>query len=145
MLRILGCISVNGTKNNLEEFSLIARVMDASITQIGLKLKKPPMDYWIYSSPWYQFSHDMLDDEIQDFVIENSNFGIAVKKYHSELIYPLLTLCPTDMDEDEDFSCLLSQKTIENISNIGVGLQISPALVMPISPFWNVKRNFSEH
>ena len=137
MLRILGCICIYGSKASLEPLVQTSAIPSGQMMQLGLKRKIPDVDSWIYSSPYYQFHHyEPLDEELHEFIKSNRRIGNFLIPRNHGIEYAHLKITPVEQSFEEIFSCLLSHKTITLLSELGLGLEISPAVVMPEFPFW---------
>lgn len=139
MFRILGQVSIYGTRSSIDRCASIAPISSGTITQIGHMRKVPDADSWCYASPWYRFHLREIDDEVRDFVAAHSQIGDALAVRDSGITYALLTLCPVEQSDEESFGCVLSRETLHALSCLGVGLQIAPASVMPDAPYWACK------
>lgn len=135
-MRILGQISIYGTKASLERFASMASIPSGTTKQVGLKRKVPETDSWCYASPWYCFRFENLDEEMCDFLIAHAQLGNALAIPDPERRYAFFTLCPVDQSDDETFACLLSRETLQVLSSLGVAFQIAPESVMPDAPYW---------
>ena len=51
--------------------------------------------------------------------------------------YAIFTLCPVEQSHEETFACLLSQKTLKVLVDLGLCLEIAPEVFMPEVPYWN--------
>uniref|UniRef100_UPI003342314E hypothetical protein n=1 Tax=Castellaniella defragrans TaxID=75697 RepID=UPI003342314E len=136
MLRILGQISISGTKASIDRCASIARIPRGTIMRTGLARKVPPADSWCYSSPWYRFNFHTMDQEIRSFVMAHAQLGKALAGHDAGITYALFTLCPVEQTFEETFSGLLSRETLQALSCLGVGLEIAPAVLMPDVPCW---------
>lgn len=136
MLRILGQISIYGTKASIDRCASIAPIPGGTVTQIGLARKVPDADSWCYASPWYRFRLDAIDGEVRDFVAAHAQLGDALAVRDAGITYAFFTLCPVEQSDEESLACVLSRETLQALSCLGVGLQIAPASVMPDAPYW---------
>jgi hypothetical protein len=138
MLHILAEISISGRKSALSTLVENSVIPNGELMQLGLLRKHPPppADSWMYSSPYYRFNLEKLDEELYDF-LSRHHFLEACKLNENEGIdYPLLTIIPVDKSFEEIFACVLSHKTLLLLSKLGLGLQIAPAMTMPEASFW---------
>ena len=136
MLRILGQISIFGTKAGIERFISLAPIPNGAITRVGGSRIVPDVDSWCYASPWYRFRGDTLDDEIRHFLITQGYFGSALITCGADITYAFFTLCPIEQNEDEAFSCLLQHETLNALADSALAFQIAPASVMPDVAYW---------
>lgn len=136
MLRILGQVSIYGTKASIDQCASIAPIPTGAITQIGLMRKIPDVDSWCYASPWYRFHLDVIDDEVRDFIAAHAQLGDALAVRDAGIAYAFFTLCPVEQSDEESLACVLSRETLQALSRLGVGLQIAPASLMPDAPYW---------
>lgn len=136
MLRILGQISIYGTKASIERFVSIAPIPTGKIVQAGLKRTIPEIDSWCYASAWYGFRLDTLDEEVFNFLIAHAQVGHGLATRDPELRYAFLTLCPVNQSADETFAFVLGHETVQALSSLGVSFQIAPESVMPEMPYW---------
>lgn len=143
MLRILGQISIFGTKASVERVASDVQIPGGKITQTGLSRRIPDPDSWCYESPRYQFHQETLDDEVRDFATAHARLGKTLCEKVEGLTYAFFTICPVDQSYDEEFSCVLSNHTLRALFNLGVALQIAPSPVMPEVPYWSLSRKES--
>jgi len=136
MFRILGNISIYGTRSNLEKLVSTGPMPNSSIRQIGSLRKEPEIDSWCYSTQWYCFSADTLDEEVRDFLIAHERLGDVLEVPEIGAGQALFTLSPVGQDSDCLFSCLLSHQTLCTLSALKLSLQIAPASVMPNVAYW---------
>ena len=136
MLRIIGQISVYGTKASVERCASIAAIPEGVIKQMGLMRKVPEANSWSYESPLYRFHLDVIDKEIQDFIAAHGQLGNALAEDDPGITYAFFTLCPVDQSYEENFACVFSRETLHSLSCLGLALQIAPASVMPEAPYW---------
>lgn len=136
MLRILTHIGIYGTKASVERFASVAAIPSGSFKQCGLKRKVPDVDSWNYSSPYFQFRFDTLDDEIRDFLVAHAQVGKAVAIPDEGITWTLFTVTPVSQSFEDEFSCLLSTETLQALSATGLALEINPEAIMPDAPFW---------
>ena len=137
MFRILGIISIYGTKASLAGLVSNSAIPLGTLKQIGTKRKVPDIDSWCYSSPYYRFREIItLDEEVFDFLIAHERLKDYLDINDDGIEYAIFTLCPVDQSYEETFSCLLSQKTLKILVDLGLSLEISPASVMPDVDYW---------
>ncbi|TAL26799.1 MAG: hypothetical protein EPN97_18845 [Alphaproteobacteria bacterium] len=136
MFKLLGRIDIDGTKASIDKCALIASIPSGTIKQIGLKRKVPIVDAWLYASPWYRFHLDTMDDEIRDFLTAHSRVGDALAARDAGIAYAFFTLCPVETKDEGSFAGIFSLETLKLLASMGLELQISPATVMPDSPYW---------
>lgn len=136
MFRILGQISIYGSKSALDSLHNNQILREGTLKQIGLARKVPDIDYWSYASPWYRFRSEKLDDEIQNFLVANKKLGKAIGDIAPGIRYSFFTLSPVAQNEENLFSCLLSNETLEMLSKLHLALEISPASVKPNGAYW---------
>jgi len=141
-MRVLGTISVYDSKSNIERIASLAKVSSGQIKKLGTKRKEPDVDSWCYSTSWHQFNPSSLDEEIYDFLTAHISLADAITTLASPspTIPPCLTLCPVRQNNDEEFSCFLTHRTMQTISRLGLALEISPAEVMPQAPHWVLRK-----
>jgi hypothetical protein len=139
MLRILGQISIFGTKASVERIASATPIPGGKITQIGLARRIPEPDSWCYESPRYRFHQDAIDSEVRDFVAAHARLGQALIEPDAGLKYAFFTLCPVEQSYEEEFACVLSKETLKALSDLGVALQVAPEPVMPDAPYWSDK------
>lgn len=137
MLRILGRISIYGSKASTERLASLGGVPAWELRQVGQKRNVPEPDSWCYASPWYGFHADALDEETSDFLSAHSKLGPLLALPDHGIRYAIFTLCPVEQSEEEVFAFLLNRKTLELLSNLGLALEVSPAAVMPDVRYWN--------
>jgi len=136
MLRILGQIWISGNKAGLEPLVQASAIPSGKLEQMGLKRKVPDVDSWFYGSPCYQFHWESLDEELYSFIESNRRIKPFLIPWSSGLQYAHLQITPVDQSFEETFSCLLSRRTINLLSELGLGLEIAPEVTMPEFPFW---------
>lgn len=136
MFRVIGQISISGSKASIDRCSSTTPIVDGVITQSGLKRKTPDIDSWHYASPWYRFHCNTIDDEIKDFANANAKLHDILLPRDFGITYAFLTICPVGQSSDESLSCVFSLETLQAILYLGVGLQIAPAELMPEVPYW---------
>lgn len=136
MLRVLGQISIFGTRAAVERIASIAPIPGGKMTQIGLARKVPEPDSWCYESPRYRFHQETLDPEVRDFLAAHIQLCQALIPPEPGLKYAFFTLCPVEQSYEEEFACVLSNETLQVLSALGVSLQIAPEAVMPDAPYW---------
>jgi hypothetical protein len=136
MLRILGQLSLFGTKVSVEGVASLTPIPRGLVKQIGLKRKPPETDHWCYESPLYRFHPETIDEEVRDFAFAHARLGEALANQELGITHAFLTLCPVEQSLEEEFACVLSAETLRAILHLGVGLQIAPAKVMPDAPYW---------
>lgn len=136
MFRILGNISIYGTRSSLEKLVTTAPMPDSSIRQIGSLRKKPDIDSWCYSTQWYCFNADTLDEEVRDFLIAHKKISDVLSTPEIGPGQALFTLSPVGQDSECLFSCILSHQTLCALSSLKLSLQIAPASVMPDVAYW---------
>lgn len=136
MLRILGGISIYGTKSSIEKLVSSGAMPNSSIAQIGSLRKKPDIDSWCYSTQWYSFNADTLDEEVRDFLVAHKKLGKVLEAPEIGRGLALFTLSPVGQDSECLFSCLLSHPTLCALTSLKLSLQIAPASVMPDVAFW---------
>lgn len=135
-MRILGLLSIYGSKSSLERIKSVAPIPLGKLGQIGLKRQVPEPDSWCYSSPYYRFHLEKLDEEVRAFLDKHAHLGKALSLHDKAISYALLTLIPVELGDEETFACMLSHETIQTLSHLGVGLEISPEASMPDAPYW---------
>lgn len=145
MLRIIGQISIFGTKESIERCASVAPIPFGKTTQIGLKRRVPDADSWCYESPWYCFHLDMIDLEVRDFIVAHSQLRDSLAVRDLGIIYAFFTLCPVGQSFEESFACVFEHETLYALSSLGLGLQIAPASAMPDAPYWPVSQTGSYH
>ena len=136
MLRLLGQFSFFGSRARIERFAAVASIPGAVIRRVGSKRKIPTADSWCYSSPWYRFRLESIDEELRDYMLAHARLGDALAVPDEEMQYAFFTLCPVDQSSREALACVLSRETLQVLSRLGVAFQIAPASVMPDAPFW---------
>lgn len=137
MLRILGRITVDGTKAVVERLASTNALPGGEIFQTGLKRRIPDVDCWRYESPLYRFHNgEKLDKELRGFILANARLGEALAESREGVQYAFLTLFPVGQSFEESLSSDLSPETVREIANLGVGFQINPEPIMPYAPFW---------
>lgn len=136
MLRVLGQLSIYGTKASIDRFAAVAPIPSAKITQVGLKRKVPEVDSWCYASPWYRFRIEAIDDEVRNFLLNHRQVGTGLASRDPDLRYAFFTLCPVGQSDDETFGCLFGHETLQALSGLGVSFQIAPESLMPEAAFW---------
>jgi len=136
MYRLLGRIDIDGTRASVDKCASVAQIPNGTIMQIGLKAKVPPVDAWLYASPWYRFRFDANDQEVRDFLAAHSKVGDALALGDAGIEYAFFTLCPVEQSYEENFAGTFSNQTLKLLANMGLGLQVSPAAVMPDAPYW---------
>lgn len=139
MLRILGRISIYGSKASTERLSSLGVIPSGELGQFGQKRGVPEPDSWCYASPWYGFHADALDEETNDFLAAHSKLGPLLALPDDGIRYAMFTLCPVEQSEEEVFAFLLNRGTVELLANLGLALEVSPAAVMPDVRYWNTK------
>lgn len=138
MLRILGRISIDGTRSAVDRLASTEPIPGGKIWQTGLKRKIPDVDSWCYESPLYRFHGiETLDNEVQEFVLAHARLGELLTKSSEGVKYAFFTLYPVAQSAEESFACTLSCDTLQAISRLCVGLQIAPGSVMPDAPYWS--------
>lgn len=136
-MRILAQISIYGSQQGIDTVNKTLSGIPMYIEQIGLKKEPPEINRWHLSSPMYQFHWDeRFDEEIYNFLtfyqnIKNSNLTSA-----NEIIYSFLTICPVRESKEEDFSYILTKRTLKTLIELGLCIQVAPATVMPEFQFW---------
>lgn len=141
MLRILCRISIYGNKKSLDELILKKAIPNGSIEQVGIKRKIPDIDKWCYSSPTYQFNRDNFDAEVCDFLSHHLKIGDALSEKSDDTEYALLSICPVGQKFEDEFSCLLSRKTLDVLSKLRLSLEIAPEVIMPEFSYWLVSES----
>jgi hypothetical protein len=139
MFRVLGQISIYGTKASIDRCASVAQIPNGTIKQIGLKAKIPPLDEWLYASPLYRFRFDHLDTmdhEIRDFLAAHLKVSDALASRDTEIEYALFTLCPVEQSYEESFAGILSRETLKMLVDMGLDLEISPEAIMPDAAYW---------
>lgn len=139
MLRIYGQLSVFGTKAVVEQLASAKAIPGATTMQIGLKRRVPDVDAWCYESPRYRFHLETIDAEVRDFVLAYAQIGPVIEQCGDGVRFAFFTLTPVDQSYEEEFACALNSETVRAIADIGIGIQIAPAAVMPDAPFWGDK------
>lgn len=136
MLRILGRFSLYGSRDSLARIASIVEFPSAVLEQIGQKRRTPEKDSWAYSSPWYRFELNRLDEQVAEFLDLHKGLGDALARSDVGISHAMFTLCPVEQSGEQVFSCLLSHKTISLLSALRLALEISPAPVMPEVEDW---------
>jgi hypothetical protein len=138
MLRVIGCIHISGTKAGLETLVSNSVIPSGILKQIGTKRKIPDVDSWSYSSPWYRFHFDFeqFDEEICDFLLAHQQLKDYLDIRDTRIKYAIFTLCPVGQSHEETFACLLSQKTLKVLVDLGLCLEIAPEVLSSEAPYW---------
>jgi hypothetical protein len=136
MLRILGRVSIYGSKASTERLASLGVIPSGELRQVGQKRAIPDEDSWFYASPWYRFHIDVLDEEANAFLRTHSKLGSSLAVRDSGIRHAIFTLCPVEQTEEEVFAFMLSSETLKLLSNLGLALEVSPAAVMPDAQYW---------
>lgn len=140
MLRILAKISIYGSKAALGPLMEAALIQDGKIKQVGTSRKKPELDSWSYSSPWYEFHVDEIDNEIHDFLVAHERLGAFLCASNGRCVsgmeYAVLSLCPVGQNAQEYFSCFFGREILGALLQSGLALEIAPASTLPEAQYW---------
>lgn len=141
MLRVFGRISLFGTKEIIDVIASYVSHLPGEVVQVGLKRNVPETNRWCWESPLYRFDLDDMDNDVRSFVMAYAPLGVAIEESGQGLTHAFLTLCPVEQSAEELFACVLGVDTVRAISGLGIGIQISPASVMPDASFWGKRRD----
>jgi hypothetical protein len=111
-------------------------IPNGELKPVGLKRKIPDADRWCYSSPTYQFSRDYFDELVLDFLSKHLAVGRGLEKYLDDIEYAIFNICPVGQTFEDEFSCLLTRKTLDVLSRLRLSLEIAPSAVMPEFDDW---------
>lgn len=136
MLRILGRLSIYGGKPSVSRLASTVAIPSGTLEQVGQKRRIPDADSWSYSSPWYRFNLESLDEEVLSFLGAHEKLGAALAVPDPGIRHAMFTLCPVDQGNDEVFAYLLSDATLQRLSALRLALEVSPAPVMPEANYW---------
>lgn len=139
-MRILGRISLFGSKVAIEAIASVIPHVLGSVAQVGHKRKNPDTDYWAWESETYRFDVENLDEQLRSFVSQCAALKKPLETNRAGVRYAYLTLCPVDQTPDELFHCVLNSATVQAIGDLGIGVQVAPATAMPDAPAWKSAR-----
>ena len=128
-------LAVYGDKPSVERVASFASFSTGTITRTGTMRKIPDPDSWCYSTAWYRFDLDSINEELRDFLFVHGR--VRDVTITVGITYAFLTLCPVEQSYEHTFACVLERETLEAIWQLGLALQIAPASTMPDAPFWN--------
>jgi hypothetical protein len=135
---VLGNIEIFGTKAGLEGLASNSAIPSGILKQLGTKRKVPDVDSWGYSSPRYRFHFDFekFDEEVCDFLLAHQRLRNYLDINDTRIEYAIFTLYPAEQNDEEFFSCLLSQKTLKVLVDLGLCLEIAPEVLSSEAPYW---------
>ncbi len=134
-MRLLGRIIVFGAEKPLRQFLAISQIPDGKMEICGAKRKIAVPDLWLYSSPWYAFAPETLDEDLRSFITANWNGSLDLSQYQG-IEFAALCLCPVGQDDAGGLATLFSPHTLKALCQAQLSLEIAPALVMPEVMAW---------
>jgi hypothetical protein len=135
-MRILARISIFGRKAVIDEIASLAGIRNGEIMQCGLLRKPPLIDSWHYSTTWFRFNFNHLDEEMLSFLDAHSVLEHVLPPRSREVEYAQVTLCPVGQTYEHELSFYLKPETLRRLCRMGLALELAPAVRMPDAPYW---------